>query len=199
LYEYANIIEQQTGTCADGSRPNQTVASESPGILNFPSTVTIPAGQGYSDWFLIPITPVQSGATILSYQLSPTMFGDGNPNGVTGVPVWSFADYSSIRVYENEDFSALYANGSLQWADVYANAIRYYYLLFPAMSTYIPLNLEDSVTQQAALISTRLNTPADPGFYTTYNMPLTRTMSPAKVKLILDFLAQQQPARQPTT
>jgi hypothetical protein len=199
LYEYANIIEQQTGTCADGSRPNQTVASESPGILNFPSTVTIPAGQGYSDWFLIPITPAQSGATILSYQLSPTMFGQSNPNGVTGVPVWSYADYSSIRVYENEDFSALYANGPLQWADVYASAIRYYYLLFPAMSTYIPLNLEDSITQHAALISTRLNAPADPGFYTTYNMPLTRTMSPAKVKLILDFLAQQPSAQRQTT
>jgi hypothetical protein len=198
LYEYANIIETQSGTCADGSRPNQTVASESPGILSFSSTVTIPAGEGYADWFTIPITPVQSGATILSYQLSATMFGQGNTNGVTGVPVWSYADYSSIRVYENEDFSVLYANGPLQWTDVYANALRYYYLLFPAMSKYIPLNLEDSITQQAALISERLNTPADPGFYTTYNMPLTRSMSPAKVKLILDFIAQQQGAQQTT-
>jgi hypothetical protein len=45
------------------------------------------------------------------------------------------------------------------------------------------------------LISQRLCTPAQATFYTTYNMPLTRTMSPAKVKLVLDFIAQQQKIR----
>jgi hypothetical protein len=34
-------------------------------------------------------------------------------------------------------------------------------------------------------------TPADAGFWTTYNMPVTRTMSPAKVQLLRTFLAQQ--------
>lgn len=192
LYEYANIIQPQSGACTDGVRPNQTVATESPGILTFPAQVTVPAGQGYQEWFAIDITPAQSGATILSYQLDSTIFGQGNSNGVTGVPVWSYADYSSIRVYENEDFSALYANGPLQWDDVYNNALRYYYLLFPAMSKFIPLNLADSITQQGTLIAQRLNTPDQLGFYTTYNMPLTRTMSPSKVKLILDFISQQQ-------
>lgn len=192
LYEYANIIETQTGAICDGVRPNQTVATESPGILTFPAQVTIPAGEGYADWFAIDITPAQSGATILSFQLDPTMFGQGNPNGVTGVPVWSYAEYSSIRVYAEDDFSALYASGRLKWDDVYAAALRYYYLLFPAMSKYIPLNLADSILSQAALISQRLCTPAQPTFYTTYNMPVTRTMSPAKVKLVLDFIAQQK-------
>jgi hypothetical protein len=192
LYEYANIIETQTGAICDGVRPNQTVATESAGILTFPAQVTIAAGEGYADWFPIDITPAQSGATILSFQLDPTVYGQGNANGVTGVPVWSYANYSSIRVYADDDFSALYASGTLQWDDVYSAALRYYYLLFPAMSRYIPLNLPDSIVGQAALISQRLCTPAQPAFYTTYNMPLTRTMSPAKVKLVLDFIAQQQ-------
>jgi hypothetical protein len=184
--EYANIIqvEPPSSSCGDGVRPNQTVSSESPGILNFPSPVTIPAGQGYSDWFEIEISAPQSGATVLSYQIDTTVFGDS-------VPAWTTCNYSSIRVYAADDFSALYAKGPLQWADVYANVLRYYALIYPAMSTYIPLNLADSIVQQGALIKQRLNIPGSPGFFTTLNMPLTRTMSPAKVQLVLDFIDQQ--------
>jgi hypothetical protein len=191
LVEYMNIIETQSGgPCQDGVRPNQTVSSQSPGILSFPSQVRIPAGQGFDDWFVIPISAARSGATILSYQLGDTVFG-------TSVPAWTTANYSSIRVYANSDFSALYAKGPLQWDDVYQAVLRYYYLLFPAMSRFIPLNLADSIVQRAALIKQRLNTPEQPGFYTTYNMPLTRSMSPAKVKLLLDFIEQQENASRP--
>lgn len=184
--EYANIIQTQSGgTCTEGVRPNQTVSPESPGILTFQSPITVPAGEGCRDWFVIPVSAPQSGATILSYQLDPTVMGPS-------VPAWSTATYSSIRVYANEDFSALYAKGPLQWDDVYEAALRYYYVLFPAMSRFIPLNLADSIVQQGALIRQRLNTPDQPGFSTTYNMPVTRTMSPAKVKLVLDYIGQQQ-------
>ena len=107
------------------------------------------------------------------------------------VPAWTTCNYSSIRVYAADDFSALYAKGPLQWADVYANVLRYYALIYPAMSKYIPLNLADSIIQQGALIKQRLNIPGTPGFFTTLNMPLTRQMSPAKVQLVLDFIDQQ--------
>ena len=33
--------------------------------------------------------------------------------------------------------------------------------------------------------------PDNPMFYSTLNMPVTRTMSPPRVKLILDFIEQQ--------
>ncbi|CAN5474486.1 hypothetical protein BH23ACI1_BH23ACI1_33250 [soil metagenome] len=198
---YSNIIvAQQGGTCQQGVRPNQTVAQaaeQTPpqSILSFPPTVTIPAGDGFTDWYLIDISATGSGATILSYQLHDTQFGTGT-GGIAGVPVWSTATYSAIRVYPDEDFSALYAGGALRWQDVYENALRYYYVLFPAMSRFIPLNYPDFLVRQADLVDERLNAPGEPGFWTTYNMPPTRTMSPAKVKLILDFLAQQQPAGQ---
>ena len=201
LFAYSNIIQPQFGgNCTTKAvRPNQTVAqagAQTPpqAILSFPATVTIPAGAGFSDWFVIDITATGSGATILSYQLENTMYGTGT-GGVAGVPVWSTATYSAIRIYPDENFSALYTDGTLAWDDVYEKALRYYALLFPAMSQYIPLNSPDFLTQQASLVQQRLSTPADATFWTTYNMPATRTMSPAKVKLVVDFVTQQQLAK----
>ena len=190
LYEYFNIIQQfaQTPTPL---RPNQTVQQDTRGLLQVPAQITIPAGQGYSDWYPVQVKTVQSGATLLAFQTDPTQFGTGNPSNITGVPCWSYATYSSVRVYTDDDFSKLYDNPPLQWQDVYDNVLRFYYLIYPAMSMFIPLNLEDAVVQKASLILQRLNTPADPGFWTTYNMPVTRTMSPAKVQLVLKFLAQE--------
>jgi hypothetical protein len=195
LYEYFNVIVPQFGACTDrgedGTRPNQTVAQDTRGLLRFPAQVTIPAGQGFSEWFVVPIATSWSGATLLSYQVEPTVFGQGNAQGITGVPAWSYATYSCVRIYAHEDFSALYANGPLRWDDVYSAALRYYFLLFPAMSTFIQLNDQASIVSHADVIRQRLNTPDKRAFFTTYNMPATRTMSPSKVKLILDFLDQQ--------
>ena len=189
LQEYTNItVVTPGGPCADGIRPNQTVGPESPGIISFPAQVTIPAGKGYDQWFDIQVTSTTNGATILSYQLDNTTFGNS-------VPAWSTANYSCIRVYEQKDYSALYAKGPLQWADVYEEALRYYYLIFPAMSRYIPLNMADSIVGHGALLKTRLNTPDSPAFYSTRNMPITRSMPPAKVKLIIDFIDQQMAAK----
>ncbi len=197
LYEYFNVIVQQT-TVPDTVRPNQTVQQDPRGLLKVPAQITIPAGQGFSEWFPVQVGCVQSGATILSFQTDSRQFGQGNPNNITGVPCWSYATYSSIRVYTDDDFSHLYQNPPLQWQDVYNNVLRFYYLIYPAMSMFIPLNLEDSVVGKAPLIQQRLNTPAQPGFWTTYNMPVTRTMSPAKVQLLLAFLAQQTQAAKST-
>jgi hypothetical protein len=206
LFEYRDVIAQQSGGSCAGVRPNQTVIQ--PDAVNPPilktQPVTIPAGQGFSDWFPVPISAVGSGATILAFQTDNSAFGS-QPGAAgqaaqaityVGVPGWSTAIYSAIRVYADDDFSALYAAGPLQWQDVYACALRYYYVLFPAMSRFIPLNYPDMLVAQAALVDARLNTPSDPAFWTTANMPATRTMSPAKVKLIKDFISQQQAAKQ---
>jgi hypothetical protein len=205
LFEYRDVIAQQSGGSCAGVRPNQTVIqpdAANPPILRTQS-VTIPAGQGFSDWFPVPISAVDSGATILAFQTNNSPFGSPSaaagksPPAITyvGVPGWSTATYSAIRVYANDDFSSLYAAGPLQWQDVYARALRYYYVLFPAMSRFIPLNYPDMLVAQADLVNARLNTPSDPAFWTTANMPATRTMSPAKVKLIKDFISQQVASR----
>jgi hypothetical protein len=72
--------------------------------------------------------------------------------------------------------------------------LRYYALLFPAMSAIIPLNSSSSITSpyNASSIKQRLNTPDSPMFYSTLNMPVTRTLSPPRIRLILDFIDQSQ-------
>jgi hypothetical protein len=76
-----------------------------------------------------------------------------------------------VQTASQEDFSALYRNGPLQWEDVYNAALRYYFLLFPAMSTFIQLDDEASIVSHTDVIRQRLNTPVKPALFTTYNMP----------------------------
>lgn len=173
----------------------------------FPASVTIPAGT--TGWYPIPIAPntdaaPEGGTAVLALQQEnsaiygtiPPATPGGTPGlGVSGVPMWSTKTYCSVRVFEKADFSSLYNKaGEVQWADVYTYALRYYYLLFPAMSAYIPLNSPSAITSPyaAKLIQQRLGTPADPVFLTTLNMPVTRTLSPARVNLVLDFIKQSQ-------
>ena len=190
LQEYFNIIQQLTPV-PDTVRPNQTVQQDARGLLKMLPQMTIPAGEGFSDWYAVQVSTVQSGATLLAVQTDPTAFGEGNPDNITGVPCWSYATYSSVRVFANDDYSHLYQNPPLQWQDVYETVLRFYYLIYPAMSLFISLNSEDAIVQNGALINTRLNTPDEPGFWTTSNMPVTRTMSPGKVQLVRAFIAQQ--------
>ena len=193
LQEYFNVIQPQ-GTVPDTVRPNQTVQQDTRGLLQVPTQITIPAGQGFTDWFPVQLTAVGTGATIVAFQTNPTPFGQGNQDNITGVPCWSFATYTSARIFTDDDFSHLYQNPPLQWNDVYENVLRFYYLVYAAMSTFIPLNKEDAIVSHGALIQQRLNTPDQPGFWNTYNMPVTRTMSPAKMKLLLAFIAQEMQA-----
>jgi hypothetical protein len=188
LYEYLNIIQEQPGgTCTDGNRPNQTtdvrITYDPPNRLYFPATVTYPANQG--GWVAVPITGMNGGAAILNYQTFTGTMGDS-------VPAWSTMTYSTVRVFMDDDYSSVINSGNIPWDFVYENALRYYYVIFPAMSMFIPLNSPDSVLRAAPMIQQRLSTPGTTMFNSTYNMPVTRTMSPGKVQLILAWLAQEQ-------
>lgn len=178
---------------------------EEPSRLVFPASVTIPAGTtGWTPIMISPNPESGGGAAVLAFQPDQDyIYGTIPPKASdlmyalapAGVPMWSTATYSSVRVYEKEDFSELYAKpGGLQWMDVYDNALRYYALIFPAMSAIIPLNSSSSITSpyNASSIKQRLNTPDSPMFYSTLNMPVTRTLSPPRIKLILDFIDQSQ-------
>jgi hypothetical protein len=186
LVEYMNIIEVDTvdpKQCVDGFRPNQSTNVRTGGNrLDFPPTVTITAGT--TGWVSIMVDPAQGGAALLSFQLDPTVMGPS-------VPAWTTANYSSVRVYMNDDYSKIIASGEIPWDFVYEEALRYYSVLFPAMSTYIPLDMPDALVAQAPTIQKRLAQPNTPMFDSTYNMPVTRTMSPGKIQLILAWLAQE--------
>lgn len=186
--EYCNIIQVDSSPnsgCSNGFRPNQTthVRPATDHRLAYPASITYRAGS--TDWMTVTVKPQASGAAILNFQFDDQVWGPS-------VPEWSTANYTTIRIYTDDDFSHLHQAGDLQWDDVYENVLRYYYVLFPFMSTIIPLNLPSSILRYAEQIKQRLHKPDEPGFYTTFNMPVTRTMSPAKVQLLLDWIAQQQ-------
>ncbi|MGE5506142.1 MAG: hypothetical protein ACM31L_17100 [Actinomycetota bacterium] len=181
-------------------------AKPQPPTLLAQKSVTIPAGT--TGWVTIPVTPnvkdYPGGATaVLAIQqdygdlfgtIPPAKAGAAPLLNVAGVPMWSTMTYCSVRMFENTDFSDLYKKpGGLQWADVYKYALRYYNLIFPAMSAYIALGSSSSISDayNAGSIRQRLGRPGEPVFLTTLNMPATRTLSPARVKLILDFIDQQ--------
>ncbi|GAA5496521.1 hypothetical protein Rhal01_02705 [Rubritalea halochordaticola] len=97
--------------------------------------------------------------------------------------------YLNFRVYPNDDYSAIIASGDVDWDTVYKEVLRYYYLVFPAMSLRIPLNDPNTITVTASEFLKRL----DPDLKsTTLYMPPTRDMSPGKVELLSAYLQKVQ-------
>jgi len=203
LKEYKNIIELASGNSCTADkntvRTNQTtdirsnqdqcpVDNSNGNRLSFDNTVTVPCGDYSKRWFPIPVKPLTYGAAVLNLQKQDVVMGKS-------VPAWTTCDYSSIRVFANEDYSKL--PRPLKWEDVYRLTLRYYYLVFPFMSTMIPLNKASSITSPYAanLIKQRLNkpttNPGQGGFWSTFNMPVTRTMSPSQIDLLNEFINQE--------
>ncbi|MES0488920.1 MAG: hypothetical protein ABUK01_02945 [Leptospirales bacterium] len=217
LKEYKNIIQiKGDSTCAgkiNEFRTNQTTeprhlgdycidgGSQTGGNvddrLKMDSSVTIPAGEGYTAPYSISFDTAKMGVALINIQLDDIEQGQG-------VPAWAGNNYSSIRVFDDKG----YDTSSIKWDDVYAHALRYYNILFPAMTKIIPLDAASSVAGEYASspILERLGDPGATGkppkpgdnptdevkmFWSTYNMPITRTMSPGKVNLIKDFIKQE--------
>lgn len=93
----------------------------------------------------------------------------------------------AFRKYPAHDYSALIASGDIQWEDVYEHCLRFFYVLFPAMSKRIPLNDEDTIQAVAAELLKRTDDSYRP---TTLYMPLTRALSPGKIELLRAYLKQ---------
>lgn len=195
--EYANIIQTDAvaTSCPDCNRPNQTTEVRTgltppPTGLNrlqvlvdgTPATGVVLAPGETS--MQVTLQGVNAGAALLNYQLGTYVM---DPS----VPAWSTQVYSSVRVFTQEDYSAVIEAGNIPWDLVYSDVLRYYYLLFPYMSTFFPLNLPSAVARYGDLIVKRLGTPDDPVFLTSQNMPATHTMSPSKVNLVRAWIAEQ--------
>ncbi|HEU0302196.1 MAG TPA: hypothetical protein VFR37_22255 [Longimicrobium sp.] len=97
----------------------------------------------------------------------------------------------SVRILPNdEDFSGYYVdptaaepvgNGQLTFDVVYAKVLRTYYLLFPVMNKFIPLNSETDVQASAQDILDRTEMSI---WMTTSYMPRTRDMSASRRALL---------------
>lgn len=138
------------------------------GFLEFPATVDVPAG----------VTEVNI---------------DVNFSDASGFSLLQFSascanDYHmAFRKYPVHDYSALIAAGDIPWEDVYEHCLRFFYVLFPAMSKRIPLNDESTIQAVAGELLKRIDDSYRP---TTLYMPLTRALSPGKVALLRAYLNQ---------
>lgn len=155
-------LNQDTAFSLQGSTDN---ASSNAGFLDFPSAVTAGKGAGEIS-FVVSQENNTPGFEVI------TITGGG-------------ADYFiNFRNYLSTDFGIL-AGSTVSWEQVYEHVLRFYYVVFPAMSMRIPLNDEGSIRATAPQILARLS--AD--FHsTTLRMPITRSMSPSQTRLLVAFL-----------
>ena len=139
-----------------------------PRFLDYPTSVKICAG---ANSFSVDVSDNGRAAGFLSLH-----FDDGtNPQ----------ACFINFRKYPAEDFADVIDNGDVTWDKVYQECLRFYYVLFPAMSKRIPLNDEATIKAVGAELLKRLSDQYRP---TTLYMPLTRSMAPGRVKLLEAFV-----------
>lgn len=93
--------------------------------------------------------------------------------------------FINFRVFPQDDYSKLIAQGNIPWETVYDEVLKYYDVIFRAMNLLFPLGSEFWVKKSSSAIRT-LTSPDN--FESPSYMPITRSMSAGKRKLLLTFL-----------
>ncbi len=142
--------------------------------LHLPTTPTTidPGGDGSA---LVEISAATANILLLNFQPQPA-----------GVPT-----FTCVRVFPADDYSAVPDEQRLSWDFVYQEVLRFYWVLFPAMVQMIDLSDEQSVVGNAEVILDRLS--GVPWMSPRF-MPVTRSMSAGRRKLLEDFLRSKMPA-----
>ncbi|HSH04034.1 MAG TPA: hypothetical protein VLL52_16080 [Anaerolineae bacterium] len=96
--------------------------------------------------------------------------------------------YTTVRVLPADDH--LDAIENPDWATVYENVLRVYYIIYPGTSEHFPLNNEVAVRQNAKNVLQRMHPSL---WHSTLYMPTSRDMSPGKRRLLQRWLQQQPP------
>ena len=137
-------------------------------FLEFPSSLTVKAG---SDSVVFKVSDNGGDAGFLALHVN------------AGVEKAYFVNF---RKYPQVDYRSIIEAGAIPWETVYEECLRFYYILFPAMSKRIPLNDEATIQAVAGEILKRISDRYRP---TTLYMPLTRSLSPDKVALLRAYLS----------
>ncbi len=137
-------------------------------FLEFPSSLTVKAG---SDSVVFKVSDNGGDAGFLALHVN------------AGVEKAYFVNF---RKYPQVDYRSIIEAGAIPWETVYEECLRFYYILFPAMSKRIPLNDEATIRAVAGEILKRISDRYRP---TTLYMPLTRSLSPDKVALLRAYLS----------
>jgi hypothetical protein len=151
------------------------VTSSAPGTLpnnhffEFPGQLSVPAGATEIDFELTHIIG-RDGFMSLNYSM--------NSNQLY---------FNSFRKYPEGNIEALLQSDTVTWEDVYEHCLRFFYVLFPAMSKRIPLNDEATINAIGGELLKRISAEYRD---TTLYMPLTRSLSPDKIALLKKYLEQ---------
>ncbi|MCL1126906.1 hypothetical protein [Shewanella surugensis] len=95
--------------------------------------------------------------------------------------------FINVRKYPKTDFGIV-VGSSISWEQAYNNALRYFYVTFPAMNMRFPLNDEMTVKNLSGPIQSRIS---DEYRQTSLYMPITRSMTPSQRALLTQFLNNQ--------
>jgi hypothetical protein len=145
----------------------------------------------------------QPGNFLLTFSIGAAAgFPPQNYNTFMGPPYITNAPSISLRILPNdEDFSSYYVhpiaakpvgNDLLTFKVVYQKVLRTYYLLYPVMNEYIPLNSEADVTAAALTILQRTD-PAVTRWMSSDFMPRTRDMSLSRRTLLQAWCRKVHP------
>jgi len=133
-----------------------------------PASVRVPAGSSQAQ-FTVTMNHQKSGFSSLTLSHE-----------------WASCSVN-FRRYPHHDYSTLINSGKIPWETAYEECLRFYYVLFPAMSKRIPLNDEATIRAVGDEILKRTS----PEYRdTTLYMPLTRALSPGKIDLLRAFVQQ---------
>ena len=161
------------------------------GPLTAPTTVTLstaPSGTLPDPHFLqYPATlTVPAGATTFAFGVRD----NGGPAGFTALNLTAGGApgyFINFRKYPPFNYSDVIQAQELTWDLVYNACLRYYYVLFPAMSKRIPLNDAGTIDAVGGEILKRLS----PQYRkTTLCMPVTRSLPPGKIALLQAYLTR---------
>ncbi len=170
-----------------GSSNISCVVSYLGGALNVDTTFTIDSSSSGTipnpNFLDFPATiNASAGATTLSFSVSD----NGSAAGFEALTVnaGNSSYFVNFRTYPVTDFGI--APGSIiTWDQLYENALRFFYVVFPAMSKVF--NLSDEATIRGHKFGIIKRT-GDAYRDTTLYMPIVRSMTPSQVKLLNDFL-----------
>ena len=150
-----------------------SIASSTPGQLPNPKYLDFPAS----------VTAVK-GSTSISYNVSDKA---GSAAGYEALTISSgdASYFVNFRKYPVNTYTDIPTGSIVTWDQVYEHVLRFFYVVFPAMSKRIPLNFEESIKSAGPQTLARTS---DEYRNTTLYMPIVRSMTPSQIKLLTAYL-----------
>ena len=149
-----------------------------PGSLTIPASIEVPVGR--TEPVSVQIQANQASLQVVYFFSDQA---DSRFDPTTGF-------FTNVRVLPADNFDDVQDDERLSWTFVYEKVLKFYAVLFPVMNDYVDLSNEDAVRNAGPNIRFRVSQLA---FNSPLYMPITRSMSLGRRKLLLDWLDANPP------